>query len=261
MRPEYNRDEDIASIIAARILTVVRPWRIVLFGSRARGDAKEHSDYDVYVEVDPGTATLKQIHSDLYNLCAGTGTHVDVKVHEPGTIERRRNDPGTIEWDVAREGRVLYAHPDASTSLTPTGRVREARDGDTQPAESLAEWLETARRDLRLCQRLLQEPDGFWPDVCWYSHQTSEKHLKALLVSHRVRPHRTHDLTGLLTALRQAGCEMPGIDDDCQLVSKHATTPRYPAGNDLGEDDGRAAYAAAERIVAGVERDLPRRLH
>jgi predicted nucleotidyltransferase len=130
MLPEHNRDADFAATIAARILTVVRPWSIVLFGSRARGDAREHSDYDVYVEIQPGTSTLKQIHSDLHHEFAGTGTYVDLKVHEPGTIERRRNDPGTIEWDVAREGQVLYAHPDASSLLARVDRVREGHHDD-----------------------------------------------------------------------------------------------------------------------------------
>jgi predicted nucleotidyltransferase len=173
MLARFDPDDDIVATIAARILTVIRPWRVVLFGSRARGDAKPHSDYDVYVEVDPGTSTLKQIHGDLHHLFAGPGVFVDLKLHEPGTIERRRHDPGTIEWDVAREGRVLYAHPDASAVIA----------------------------------------------------------------------------------------QMPGIDGDCDLLTKHAITPRYPQGNDLGEEDGRVAYAAAERVVAAVEGELPRSVH
>jgi predicted nucleotidyltransferase len=42
---------DLTSEIIACITQAVRPWRIVLFGSRARGDHRDESDYDIYVEV------------------------------------------------------------------------------------------------------------------------------------------------------------------------------------------------------------------
>lgn len=248
--------EELLATIATRILEVIRPWRIVLFGSRARGDAKAHSDYDIYVEVDPGAATLRQLALELQGAVSGCGAFVDLKLNERGTIERRRDDPGTIEWNVAREGLVLYAQPDAPP-IAPIARVREPAAG---PPESLAEWLDTARRDWRHCQLLL-ESEAFWPDACWFAHQTSEKHLKALLVSCRVPPPRVHDLNELLAAVRAAGCSMPGIDADCKLLTEHAIKPRYPAGNDLGEEDARVAYAAAERVVAAVEGELPRSIH
>jgi HEPN domain-containing protein len=54
---------------------------------------------------------------------------------------------------------------------------------------------------------------------------------------------------------------LPGIDDDCLLLTKHAITPRYPAGNKLGVDDARTAFAAAERVVSAVRAELPPRLH
>ena len=49
-------DEDSLAEVVTRITGVLRPWRIILFGSRARGSASDDSDYDFYVEVD-ATAT------------------------------------------------------------------------------------------------------------------------------------------------------------------------------------------------------------
>src|SRR5437868_1597203 len=105
---------DIATEVVTRITGVMRPWRIVLFGSRVRGDAKAHSDYDFYVEVDAADDTvLRAVHDRIWKLFSGEHGTLDFKVCQRGDLERRRDDPGTIEWDVAREGKLLYADPAA----------------------------------------------------------------------------------------------------------------------------------------------------
>ena len=257
---------DVADEIAAQIARELRPWRVVLFGSRARGTAHADSDYDFYVEVgdlgevgDPAAvnALLKAAHNRLIGLRLAPGRSVDFKVSPPGTIERRRDDPGTIEWDVAREGRVLYADPAAPRNITPPGRIGEP---SREPPESVHEWLASANRNLRLRERISSSED-FSPDICWLSHEVAEKYMKALLVARRVRPDRTHDLTSLLAALRAAGCTLTGLDEDAKLLTKYAVIPRYPAGLDLGADEASAATAAANRIVGAVRAELPPSVH
>lgn len=249
----------VAQDIVARITSVLRPWRIVLFGSRARGGAKKDSDYDVYVEVEAADdGALKQVEDRIRDLFGGCDWTLDVKARHRGTIERRRDDPGTIEWDVAREGILLYADAAAPTDLAPADRVRES---SPEPPQSVYEWLEAADRNVRARQALWNTGSDFSPEVCWYSHQATEKYMRALLVARRVRPKRTHELEELLQALRASGLELPKLDADCKLLTKHAITPRYPAGNDLGEEDARAALEAADRVIAVVRTHLPPRLH
>lgn len=249
---------DTAGEIVARITGEVRVWRIVLFGSRARDDAKPNSDWDIYVEVDVPRERVKDIRGALAALLSGCGVSVDAKVAPAGEIERRRDDPGTMEWDVAREGRVLYADPAAPTTLAPPRRVGEP---PKDPPESVHEWLEAAERDLRHCEDLWATGKEYSPEICWLSHQTCEKHMKALLVARHVRPKRTHKLTDLLKSLRDSGCALPGLDGDCKLLTTHAITPRYPAGFNLGVDDARIAFAAAERTISAVRAALPRQVH
>ena len=43
--------DDVTSQIADRIVRAIRPWRIVLFGSRARGNPHTYSDYDIFVDA------------------------------------------------------------------------------------------------------------------------------------------------------------------------------------------------------------------
>jgi len=153
---------------------------------------------------------------------------------------------------------VLYADPSAATNIAPPDRVREP---PPEPPESMYEWLEAAERDIRHRSLLLDASDDYSPEICWLSHQTVEKRMKALLVARRVRPERTHNLAALLAALRGAGCALEGLDADCELLTKHAVSPRYPAGLDLGPDDARATYEAAERVIAAVRLELPPRIH
>jgi HEPN domain-containing protein/predicted nucleotidyltransferase len=250
--------DDRVHEIAARIAQAVRPWRIVLFGSRARGNPTPESDYDIFVEVDGDPPALKMLDREIRRLFGEPGWALDLKVRPSGEIERRRDDPGTLEWDVAREGKLLYADPRAPMVLFPPGRVGEP---SREPPESMYEWLETAERDQRHCLDLIATGKDYSPEICWLSHQTSEKHMKALLVARRVRPPRTHKLDELLQTLGSAGCELPDLEHDCNLLTTHAIAPRYPAGLDLGAEDARAAFAAAERVVAAVRAQLPPRLH
>ena len=241
--------DTVAVEAAARMVEAVQPWRIVLFGSRARGTAKPHSDYDFYVEVNADADALRDIETRLRESLYRDKLSFDLKVVPRGSLERRRDDPGTIEWDVAREGKVLYADAAAPTSITPPRRVRE-RFPETP--ESVAEWIESCERDIRHADLLWRAPENFWPEMCWLSHQMCEKFMKALLVSRFVRPERTHDLEALLRALRDDGADLGALDAECTLLSKHAITPRYPAGMHLTEQDARDASAAAQRIIPAV---------
>jgi HEPN domain-containing protein/predicted nucleotidyltransferase len=250
--------DDIPREIASRIARAVQPWRVVLFGSHARGNPGEHSDYDIFVEIDADKAALKEFDRRIRALFHGPGWTLDLQVRQRGEIERRRDDPGTLEWDVAREGKLLYADPAAATVLAPPDRVREP---SPEPPESVHEWLELGDRDLRHCRVLQATGENYSPEICGLSQQSAEKHMKALLVARHVRPERTHDLTKLLVALRQAGCVLPELDGDCELLTKHAVTPRYAAGLNLGEEDAAVAFAAAERVAAAVRALLPPILH
>jgi HEPN domain-containing protein/predicted nucleotidyltransferase len=250
---------EITQEIVARITAAIKPWRIVLFGSRARGGAKEDSDYDVYVEVDAqNDDALIRVERRIDALFRDADWTLDVKARRRGTIDRRRDDPGTIEWDVAREGKLLYAHPSAPIDLVPADRVREP---SPEPPESVYEWLESADRNLRAREDLMNTGKDYSPEACWYSHQATEKYMKALLVARRVRPDRTHDLKELLRALRDSGLQLACLDADCRLLTRHAVTPRYPEGNKLRPKHARAAIDMSDRVIAAMREHLPHRLH
>ena len=55
---------EILQKITERLLQEFHPDRIILFGSQARGDANEGSDYDVFVLVDKRTSEIREAAID-----------------------------------------------------------------------------------------------------------------------------------------------------------------------------------------------------
>ena len=82
------------------------PARVLLFGSRARGDAHEDSDLDFLVieqHVDSKLSEMVRLRDALPPLAVP----VDVVVVSEEEVARRETVPSTLVHRALREGRVL----------------------------------------------------------------------------------------------------------------------------------------------------------
>jgi len=59
------QDSLIVNQFKKRVQAITRIERMIVFGSRARGDAVEESDLDVFIEVPSLTPTLRQTILDI----------------------------------------------------------------------------------------------------------------------------------------------------------------------------------------------------
>jgi predicted nucleotidyltransferase len=106
--PIIERNSRLAEIVR-RLVAVYQPERIYLFGSTARGDANENSDYDLMLVV-PDDAPPERRDSDLaYNALRGIGVAADVLVWTRSRFNRRVHVVASLPATILREGRLLHA--------------------------------------------------------------------------------------------------------------------------------------------------------
>jgi len=90
-----------------RIRERFAPIRIVLFGSRARGDAQPGSDVDLLVVL-PEVPNSRKAAVDIRRALSDIPLGKDVIVTSPDEIALRGDVIGSVLRSALREGSVLY---------------------------------------------------------------------------------------------------------------------------------------------------------
>ena len=106
---KLKTEEDlIIKIIRQRLHEVLgdRIQKIILFGSRSRGDAEADSDYDVLLLVNKRTREIEnQVDNIAYEILDNYGAVVIIFVFEMETFERETQEP--LFCNIRREGVLL----------------------------------------------------------------------------------------------------------------------------------------------------------
>ncbi len=103
----YGELEPTLTEMVAKICQTGSPERIVLFGSRARGDARADSDIDLLV-VEPSDIPRYKRAARYRKAVAGLCVAKDIVVWSPEEIREWQSVPNAFITTVLREGRVLY---------------------------------------------------------------------------------------------------------------------------------------------------------
>lgn len=98
------------SVAVERLVAEFGPLRVVLFGSRARGDARPDSDVDLLV-VMPRLDNKRRLTRAMLHALDDRVVPVDIVVTDPHEIERRGDLVGSVLRPALREGQVLYERP------------------------------------------------------------------------------------------------------------------------------------------------------
>ena len=86
----------------------LRPERIYLFGSRARGDAGPDSDYDLLVVVANSALPGYKRDQEAFRALRGVGASKDVIVLTLDEFQRKSSVVCSLPATVLREGTLLY---------------------------------------------------------------------------------------------------------------------------------------------------------
>ena len=103
----YPAERQLYAEIVRRIVEVTDPHRIILFGSRARGDHRPDSDLDLFIEMESALRPSDRRRAIL-SLFRPRRWSMDLFVYTPTEVARSSGVNGTLVSIVEKEGKVLY---------------------------------------------------------------------------------------------------------------------------------------------------------
>lgn len=227
--------------IAQQIARDFDPVKVVLFGSRARGEAGPESDVDLLVVLDE-TANK---HASAVAIQRSVGRFPVVKdiiVTTPEEIRRRGHLAGTVLRPALREGRTLYRRS------TVAGNRDEAMD-----------WLRLAASDLALARLVVSTGQVALHHACYHAQQAAEKALKAGLALIDIDPPKSHNLDSLRDTF-PGGWDVQTSFPDLRELTDWNAQGRYPGDwPEARAEDAEAMIATAESVLESVIGDFGRR--
>jgi uncharacterized protein len=93
--------------VIERIAETAKPQKIYLFGSYARGDAREHSDLDFLV-VEKEVKNRHQEMVRLNDAIRSMRIPVDILPVSASSFNEWADIPGTVFYKAKKEGRLCY---------------------------------------------------------------------------------------------------------------------------------------------------------
>ncbi len=116
-------DEAILDEIVRRLVDKLQPGKIILFGSRARGNQRPDSDVDLLI-IKPSSEPPHRRLRPAYQALWGIRVPIDVLWYTPEEVADWSTISGHVITRAAREGRVLYEQnePASRTSAPVEGR-------------------------------------------------------------------------------------------------------------------------------------------
>lgn len=100
-------DANLIEEIVRRIVDAVHPRKIVLFGSRGRGDERAGSDLDLLVISESPEPRYRR-SAPIYGLLSDILVPMDILVYRPEEVEEWSEVRQAFVTTAIREGKVLY---------------------------------------------------------------------------------------------------------------------------------------------------------
>jgi len=104
---QRNIDERLINEIPHRILGVVNPTRIILFGSAATGTMNFDSDFDLLV-IEDDFANQREENLQLRKALHGLGMPVDIFAMTSERFDETRDVIGGLAYPANKYGKVIY---------------------------------------------------------------------------------------------------------------------------------------------------------
>jgi HEPN domain-containing protein/predicted nucleotidyltransferase len=216
--------------VVRRVVGGYDPDRVILFGSRAKGDFVDESDTDLLVVKSTAERPIAR-QRQLELLLHDRAIALDLWVYTPEELVSLYRVGSPFVQEIVETGRLLY--------------MRKAT----------AVWLRDVEDECEMAELLLAH--GKRRGACLHSEQAVEKALKALVLERGERPPRTHDLFELANRVALLGWQV-AVPADMLALLNSVYRGRYPSDEGLlpsGEptpEEAQSAAMAARQVLATV---------
>lgn len=107
-RASGSAEVRVPEALLRAVIETFDPQAVILFGSRARGDAHPDSDWDLLVIVDDD-APYEQVRLRRgYEAARKAGVIADVVPCRRATFDDKRDVIGSLAWTAGEEGVMVY---------------------------------------------------------------------------------------------------------------------------------------------------------
>ncbi|MBI4533844.1 MAG: HEPN domain-containing protein [Candidatus Melainabacteria bacterium] len=191
--------DEIVSCLVARF----KPEQVYFYGSRARGDHWEGSDYDFMVVVSNDTSKEDRDRARIKQVLAGMPAkhHYDVKVWTNQEFSRQLHLKASLPSRIMREGRLVYGTPDAKEPSChhdvpedPSAVGHSTSQYDPLLVELTSRWLREAKESILRAQRAASEGSTPLQGAMYHCQQAAVQVLKAFLIWHDYPFRHSHNL-------------------------------------------------------------------
>ena len=209
------------------IVEYFKPQRVILFGSKARGEAGRDSDIDLMVVVDDHTPPEKLSLKSREAARRNYRRPADVFPIRAAAFERDRDIIGTLAAEADIDGIVVYGSPIGPRPMkAPDPRARW---------QAVERWLSVAERDRQAVLLCLAADPPLGEIAAFHCQQAAEKLLKGFHVLAGKRFRKTHSLEDLGAAAQASFPDIADLVTAVRAWTSWVGVFRYPAS------DGAAA--------------------
>jgi uncharacterized protein len=233
------------------IVEYFKPQRVILFGSRARGEATRDSDIDLLVIVDDDTPPEKMTWRARREARRSYPGPADIFPMRAEDFERDRAIVNTLAAEADADGIVVYGSPKGSCMKAPDPRARW---------QAVERWLRVAERDRRMALAALGSDPPLYDGAAFHCQQAVEKLLKGFLTLAGKRGGKSHSLEQLGVRAQQSFPDIADLVAVAHDWTKWATVYRYPEEApppEPNEAQIRAALDVIDRLSARLQTERP----
>jgi uncharacterized protein len=244
----------VPRVLLDPVVKYFKPQSVILFGSRARGEATRDSDIDLLVIVDDDTPPEKLTWKAVFDAHPSFTGAADVFPMRAETFDREKCITGTLAAEADTDGIVVYGLPKGSASMKPVDPCTSW--------EAVERWLAVAEVDREAIAVCLASPSTLRGIAAFHCQKGIEKLLKGFLVLAGKRFRKTHSLARLGAAVQQSFPDLENLVRAARNWSDWAFEYRYPSASGPAkalpeEDELWRALAAVDILVARLPAARP----